>query len=249
MYSHAHAQWAGATPALRLQGSLGSQRGNQRIWRPREGRKDPIPGALDDDACMCGDSLTQASVMAGENVLHRLQEAVSDALFKLLTPLVPLDLSIIEKINNARKEGLEFEEQALKAICEYVPSFKDELWAEVPISKADGKPGGDGFSCQELDIRGRGSNQFNYPDLIISKVKPTDVAQRKGRTYLIGDFKRGTKGIKADRTQYESILKHAANYGYRVAVYVTIYRNQLQKKELEARAQLHLVKVLIVYIK
>ncbi|MEM8960783.1 MAG: RHS repeat-associated core domain-containing protein, partial [Acidobacteriota bacterium] len=126
----------------------------------------------------------------------------------------------------------------------------DWIRLEVEIA-GDGEPQNDGLGCgYDRDGISFPSGGPPRPDFVISSKSMEDVRKRRGKAFLVGDFKIAGKNIKQNSPQFGSILSFASRYEYvPIALFVTwrdtsvLRRENLRRKALEKHVILWLLSI------
>jgi RHS repeat-associated protein len=187
-------------------------------------------------------------------VREQVEEAAANALIRLVQAMVPFEATRIKAPDGTTVAGKEFERKATYAICKV---FGDgghtrSIWFEVPVSKTDGEPQGNGKNCTPSGRSPRPTTRrsptFSHPDFIMSRAKPLNLSSFFGgrKSYLIGDFKFSTKSINPGDNQSFSIVRHAKNYGYHLVLYLTVKSSDIKRKKINAFAYRQKVKIFMI---
>jgi RHS repeat-associated protein len=133
--------------------------------------------------------------------------------------------------------GRKLDELMADAICGFVKSsvYSRYTWLQVPMDP-DGEPTANGFHCggrrrpnesyrawrRRLPTNSLGGG--HRPDFLTSKAEPLAVADRRAKSYLVGEVKLNVRNFIGNPRQLDAITNHASDYQYVPAVFLIAWR-------------------------
>jgi RHS repeat-associated protein len=193
---------------------------------------------------------------AKDYLIDSAQGVINDLALSALRAYTPFDpdsiWNAISETNpeiRAKKGGNKFQAESSKGLIDLFEKdqgFLDNIYIEVPIDPWNGKPSGNGTNIRDYFLFENGYSDFDFerfggnpkhprPDFVI---RPDLPKKTSVDSWLVGDIKLSVNTIAQSyfdggrqKDQFEAIANHAANYGSRIAGFLTLYPGTSASRE------------------